>query len=122
MSRRPARDAGAAWLVFSPTTDKAYTAIIFGTFQVTPLSSGNPSTYLSNIYPDLLQAACMVFLTGALTRNFGAQADDPKMAVAWEEQYKSLLEGAVLQEQRRRMQGVGWSQYAPAPVAKPDRP
>lgn len=109
-------------LVFCPTVPGTYTAVIIGTFAVTPISAANPSTYLSTTYSDLLQAACLVFLSGALLRNFGAQSDDPKMAMSWETQYKTLLESAILQEQRRRMQGVAWSQYAPAPLAKPDRP
>jgi hypothetical protein len=108
-------------LVFAPTVPAIYTAIITGTFEITPISATNPTTYLSTIYPDLLIAACMVFLTGALTRNYGAQGDDPKQAVSWENQYQLLVKGAVLEEQRRRMQGVGWTQAMPAPLAKTDR-
>jgi hypothetical protein len=107
-------------LVFSPTPPAAYTAAITGTFEPTPISAANPTTYLSMVYPALLEAACMVFLTGGLLRNFGAQADDPRMALSWEQTYKTLIAGAQLEEQRRRLQGQGWSQYQPAPEAAPN--
>jgi len=108
-------------LVFAPTVPAVYTAVITGDFEPVPISPTNPSTYLSSVYPELLQAACMVWLSGALTRNFGAQADDPRQAMSWETQYKTLLGSSLLEEQRRRLQGVGWSQNAPAPLNKPDR-
>ena len=101
-------------LVFCPTLNNAYTAIITGTFEPIAISASNPTTYLSAVYPDLFEAACMVFLCGGLLRNFGAQSEDPRQAQSWETQYQLLLKGAVTEEQRRRMQGAGWSQYVPA--------
>jgi hypothetical protein len=89
-------------LVFAPTPDGAYTAVVTGLFQPTSLSSTVTSTYLSATYPDLLTAACMVFLEGALNRNFSAQADDPRAAVSWNGQYETLMEGAKMEEARRR--------------------
>jgi hypothetical protein len=108
-------------LVFCPTVNGAYTAIITGTFESIPISAANPTTYLSTFYPEVLEAACMVFLTGYLLRNFGAQSDDPRQAVSFESHYKTLMQSAIIEEQRRRMQGAGWSQYVPAPMEKPDR-
>lgn len=89
-------------IVYCPTADGAYRAEISGLYQPTPISAGNPSTYLSSVYPELLQAACMVFLTGGLLRNFGAQAADPATAISWENQYKMLEILAVEEEYRRR--------------------
>ena len=94
------RDANT--VVLAPTPDAAYTAEITGTYQPTPISSGNPTTYLSTTYPDLLLAACMVWLSGALMRNFGSQADDPKMALSWEAEYQKLVTNALEEETRRR--------------------
>lgn len=108
-------------IVFSPTVGAAYTILLTGNFAPVPISVTNPTTYLSTIYPELLQAACMVWLAGALQRNFGASADDAKMALSWESTYKELLASAVAEEQRRRMAGVGWSQNMPNPLAHPDR-
>lgn len=112
-------------LVFAPTPDapaaEVYTAVITGLFQPTPISATNATTYLSRIYPELLEAAIMIFMSGALQRNYGAQSDDPAQAQSWENQYKTLLAGALLEEQRRRGQGVGWSNSAPTPMASPGR-
>jgi hypothetical protein len=104
-------------IVFAPTVPAAYTVALTGNFAPIPISAANPTTYLSTVYPELLQAGCMVFLTGGLLRNFGAQSDDPKMATSWNSTYQDLLMSAVGEEQRRRMQGVGWSQYMPATMA-----
>lgn len=103
-------------LVFCPTVPAPYTCIITGNFEPIPISATNPTTYLSTFYPALLEAACMVWLTGALLRNFGAQSDDPQTAVSWESVYKTLMETALLEEQRRRLQGQGWTQFMPAPL------
>lgn len=107
-------------LVFSPPGPAAYTVALTGTFAPIPISDAVPTTYLSTFYPALLEAGCMVFLTGGVLRNFGAQADDPKMAMSWESTFKTLMQSAQLEEQRRRIQGTGWSQYAPTPATQPN--
>lgn len=89
-------------VVIAPTPDDAYTVVVTGLFQPAPISAITPVTYLSNQYPDLLTAACMIFLTGALTHNFGAQADEPRSAVSWEQQYQALKASAMEEEMRRR--------------------
>lgn len=109
----------AQTLVFSPPGPLGYTAAITGTFAPIPISEANATTYLSTFYPALLEAGCMVYLTGGLLRNFGSQADDPKMAMSWETQFKTLMSSAQLEEQRRRIQGAGWSQYSPTPATQP---
>lgn len=81
--------------------DAAYPVEVVGTIQPTPLSSGNPTTYLTTYLPDLFVAASMVFMSGFM-RNFGAQADDPKMAVSWEGEYQKLFASADQLETRRR--------------------
>lgn len=92
----------ASTIVFAPTADAAYVIEITGLFQPTPMSANNPTTYLSTVYPELLEAACMIWLTGALLHNFGSQADDPKSAVSWEAQYQTLMASARMEEERRR--------------------
>ena len=93
-------------MVVAPTPDspngEVYTAEITGLFQPTPISNANQTTYLSTNYPDLLEAAIMVFMTGALQRNFGAQSDDPRQAQSWEVQYQTLMATARNEERRRR--------------------
>lgn len=92
----------ATSLAIAPTPDATYTAIMVGPVQPTPISDSNPSTYLSTVYPELLTAGCLVFLSGALTRNFGAQSDESGQAMAWEQQFQKLLAAARDEERRRR--------------------
>jgi hypothetical protein len=89
-------------LVMCPTPDTAYAAVVTGLFQPTPLSSANTTTYLSTVYPELLEAACMVFMTGALLKNFGQKADNPQMAMSWEQETAHLMALAKDEEHRRR--------------------
>ena len=89
-------------IVMCPTPDAAYVANVTGLFQPTALSASNTTSYLATTYPDLLFAACMVWLTGAVLRNFGSQADNPQQAMSWEKTYQDLLEPAKAEERRRR--------------------
>lgn len=89
-------------IVYCPTADAVYSVELTGLFQPTPLSSGNPTTYLSTVYPELLEAACMIYLTGALLHNFGAQSENPQRAVSWEGLYQELMTSARAEERRRR--------------------
>lgn len=88
-------------LIYAPTADTVYPVELSGLFQPKPISEANPTTYLSTVYPELLEAACLVFLTGALTHSFGQQADDPKMAMSWEGIYQGLI-GSIRSEEARR--------------------
>lgn len=109
-------------LVMCPTPDSAYTAVITGLYQPTPISAANPSTYISTVYPELLEAACMVFLTGGLIRNFGAQAADPAMSVSWESQYQALKDIALYEEMRRRGLTPDIARPSTPPAAAQARP
>lgn len=107
-------------IVVKPTPDQAYNAVITGTFQPVAMSAANQTSYLGNTYPDLLVAAVMVFMTG-YQRDYGAQSDDPKMAVSWESQYQTLFKSALDEEERRDGAGVGWSAFPVTPEATPAR-
>jgi hypothetical protein len=89
-------------IVIAPTPNAALVAAITGLFIQTPMSSSNPTTYIGNVYGDLLFCACMIFLSGALLRNFSATGDEPSLAISWENQYGRLLPGAKAEEARRR--------------------
>lgn len=105
-------------LTVAPTPDGNYSVAVTGIFNPVPISSGNPTTYLSTNYPDLLEAGCLVYLAGALNRNFGAQADEPKMAMSWEQVFQGLLAPARDEERRRR----GLRPNVPMPPAPPPGP
>lgn len=89
-------------IVCCPTPDQVYTVALTGLFPPTPISETNQSTYLSETYPELLEAACMVFLSGALQHNFSAKSDNPEMAISWATEYRILMESAKMEELRRR--------------------
>ncbi len=91
-----------SFIVIAPTPDQDYVAECTGLFQPTPLSAANPTTYLSTVYPDLMVAACMVYLEGALLKNYGAQNSNPQAALSWEGVYQGLKSACEFEEMRRR--------------------
>lgn len=109
-----------ASIVVKPTPADTYTVELTGTFRPVPMSSSNQTTYIGNVYPQLLVAACMIFLAG-WQRDYGQQADDPKLATSWTQMYSTQLELALKEEQRRKGSGVGWSPFSATPEAAPPR-
>lgn len=103
------------WL-FGPTPDQNYSLSVNGTVRMISLNSfGDNSsdastkyTFISAYLPDLLLMASMVYLSG-FQRNFGRQADDPAMAVSYEQQYNALLKGAMTEENRRKFWMSAWT-------------
>lgn len=105
-------------ILLGPFPDHAYTAEVVGKFLPTPLyaPASSAGTWLSIYLPGLFLAAAMVSASG-YRHNFGAQADDPKMATSWEQQYQALLPSAKSEETRKKFQAWpagGASESAPA--------
>lgn len=107
-------------ILVGPWPDAAYTVEWVGTQRPTPLSSTNPTTLLSLYFPDILVAGSMIFLSG-YQKNFGSQADDPKMAQSWETQFTTLMASAAAEEFRKRLMGSSWSPLTQGPAAQPAR-
>ncbi len=107
-------------LAFGPPPGNGFQVEVIGTIRPDPLSPTNTETYLTLYLPDLFFAASMVAVAG-YQRNFGAQSDDPKLAVSWESEYKMRLASTNLEEQRKRFASSGWTSIAPAPVAQQPR-
>lgn len=105
-------------VIVAPTADQAYTLETTGIFRPSPISAANPSTYVSLNYPDLLLFACMVVAAG-YQRDYGAQSDDPKMALSWESLYQQAKTSSLDEEQRRKHQGTNWSPYSKVPNSVP---
>jgi hypothetical protein len=111
-------------LILGPTPDQAYSLQITGKSRPTPLYSAAPGdgtqvTFLTNVLPELFLACAMISAAG-YRKNYGAQADEPRMAVSWEQQYQELLPSAKNEEMRRRFLGwSGMSAYASPPMAAP---
>lgn len=110
--------------IVGPTPDQNYNLSINGTVRMISLNSfgGNSSdastkyTFISAYLPDLLLMASMIYLSG-FQRNFGRQADDPSMAVSYEQQYNALLKGAMVEENRRKFWASAWTSLSQSPVA-----
>jgi hypothetical protein len=107
-------------IMFGPTPDQPYGTEVIATTRPQPLSATNSTTWLSLNVPELMVAAGMVFASGHM-RNYGAQADDPKMAASWEQQYTTLLKSQSVDTLRMKFETEGWSQNLPSPVATPPR-
>lgn len=104
----------------APTPDGAYQAEWYGMSKPLPFSAANPTTFMSINVPDLFLSASMVFMSG-YQRDFGAQSDDPKMAVSWTALYQEQKRGAAIEQARLKAQSAGWTAYAPTPSATPPR-
>lgn len=101
-------------IVFGPTPDQAYFFDIQGEARPVPLYSaapgdGSQTTFLTTVLPDLFLAGAMIAASG-YRHNFGAQSDDPRMALSWESQYMELLLSAKTEEVRKRF--LGWQQMS----------
>jgi hypothetical protein len=103
-----------------PSPDAAYNVEVKGTARPAPLSSGNATTLLTLYLPDLFFAASMK-IAAAYQKNFGASADDPKMASSWEAEYQVEVASAITEEFRKKFGGSGWSPMATPPEAQPAR-
>lgn len=108
----------ATAVIVAPTADQAYKLETTGIFRPVALSASNTSTYMSATYPDLLLFACMVVACG-YQRDFGQQADDPKIAMSWESMFQTAKTSALAEEQRRKTQSTNWSPYSQTPLSNP---
>ena len=107
-------------LILGPAPDQPYGTEVVGVIRPNPLSATNSSTWLTQNVPELILAACMVFTAGYM-QNFGAQSDNPQMALSWEGQYQQLMKTANIDSLRQKFQSDAWTQAVPAPLAQPPR-
>jgi hypothetical protein len=115
------RDTDATILVGpAPGSAAAVTAFeVVGTVRPASLSGSNTTTFISQYLPDLFLSAAMVEAAGWM-KNYGAQADDPKLAISWDTVYQSRLTGASVEENRKKFQAGSWASKNPVNV-QPDR-
>jgi hypothetical protein len=88
-------------ILLGPAPGGSFTAEIRGTIRPIPLSATNTTSWLSLYAYDLFFAAAMVSMSGYM-RNWGTQADDPKMSQSWESQYQIKLASANAEEMRKK--------------------
>jgi hypothetical protein len=96
-----------------PYPDAVYTLEIIGTVRPTPLSPTNATNWIGTYLPDLFLAAAMIFMSGFM-RSFGQQADDPKLAMSWEDQYTKLRDSAGVEDAMRKYFSTGWTAQLPS--------
>lgn len=101
-----------------PPADSTYPIEVIGTIRPAPLSSTNISTVITGYLPDLFMAATMISWTG-FQRDYGQSADDPKLALSWEQVYQTALASAGIEQMRVRFQAAGWTSRLPSPIATP---
>lgn len=102
--------------LIAPVPDNAYPIRISGQWRPAPMSASNPKTWLGENVPDLLFCGVMVEAM-AYQRDFGAQSDDPRAAMSWEQRFQDAKKSALREENLRQGLGVGFSPYPPAPMA-----
>jgi hypothetical protein len=105
-------------VIVGPSPDSAYGVGILGTQRFVQLSATNTSNFLTMSFPEMYIAAAMVSWS-SYQRDFGQQADDPKLAMSWEATYKELLTPALTEEARKRYASAGWGSRLPNPIATP---
>lgn len=96
-----------------PSPDQNYVLEVVGTYRPVPLSASQTTTPLTVLLPDLFAAASMVFLS-AYQKNFGAHADDPKMAQSWLAERNRLMASAKSEEFRKRFMSTSWTSMIPS--------
>jgi len=92
-------------VLLGPTPGGTTQLECIGTVRPANLSASNPTTWLASYLGDLFFCASMYFMA-AYMRNFGSQADDPKMAQSWKSAYDTLLPGATTEEMRRKYEAT----------------
>jgi hypothetical protein len=107
-------------MLIAPAPDSTYAIEQIGTYRPTPLSAGNPTTFLTTYLPDLFLAASMVFAAG-YQRDFGQQSDDPQLAQSWETQYKTLFASANVEELRKKAQSASDEPFTYYPQTEQQR-
>lgn len=100
-------------IIIAPTPDNAYVVEYLGIFQPAPLSATNPTSFLTAYFPDLFLACAMYWSVGALKKDYGAQADDPKSAVSWKMTYEEIKRGVSTISYRQKSTVEGFSPYPP---------
>jgi hypothetical protein len=90
-----------ATVLLGPPPGSAWSCEVIHTIRPTALSVSNTTTYLSTYLCDLFFAGAMVSAAGWM-RNYGAQADDPRMAVSWETQFQTLMASARAEEAAKK--------------------
>ena len=114
-------------ILVGPYPDAPYSVEVVGTVRLptlyenatTPLASTG-TTFISTYFPDLLIQASLIYIS-QFQRNFGAASNDPSMGPTYEMQYQNLLNGASVEEGRKKFSASAWSSMQSPVAATPTR-
>lgn len=114
-------------VLLGPAPNFAYPVRVTGVIRLPTLAqyaTSGPAdtsyTYISELLPDMLIMASMVYIS-AFQRNFSAASDSPDMGQSYEKQYQALRLSAISEENRKKFQGSSWSSYSTPVAATPTR-
>lgn len=114
-------------VLLGPPPNFAFPVRVTGTIRMPSLFSfaniddaDTSYTYISQWLPDMLMMASMIYVSG-YQRNFSSMSDSPDTGATWEKQYQALRIGAIMEEDRKKQNGSGWSGYSTPTSATPTR-
>jgi hypothetical protein len=114
-------------VLLGPTPNFSYPIRVTGTIRMASLflfanidQADTSFTYISQWLPDMLMMASMIYVSG-FQRNFSSMSDSPDTGATWEKQYQALRIGAIMEEDRKKQNGSGWSGYSTPTSATPTR-
>lgn len=116
-------------MLVAPWPDQTYTVEFIGTYrpaQLTNANNGTSRNFLTTNMPDLYIASGMMFWS-AYYQNYGAQSDNPQIAVSWSQRYKEILNGILgsggvnIETLRQKAASYSWTPYQPTPQANISR-
>jgi hypothetical protein len=105
-------------IIVGPAPDQAYNFEAYGTQRPAPLSATNATTFLTQFLPDLFLVATMIWW-GGYQRTFSPESQDAAQSLTWEQQYKTLAQGALVEEFRKKYSSAGASSRLPSPIMTP---
>lgn len=105
-------------ILVGPYPDQAYQVELIATVRPSPISPIVSTNWITTYLPDLLLAAAMIQMSG-FKMNFGAQADNPQMAMSWETQYVTLRDSAGVEDAMRKYFATGWTSQLPSQYNPP---
>lgn len=95
-------------LILMPTPDNSYYVEQLGIYRPAPLSASNTTTFLTSFYYPLFLAATVQIAVG-YQRDFGAQVNNPQMAMSWKAEYEFQRESVKAESQRQKSLMGGYS-------------
>lgn len=114
-------------ILLGPTPDSNYPITITGMVRLpslylsatTPLAASG-TTFISSYLGDAMIQAAMIYVS-EFQRQFSATSNSPEMPGSYENNYQLLMQGALVEESRKRFAAGAWSSMGRTPIATATR-